>query len=368
MRGKGVRLACAMLVAILLLVRTGRAQGEITVVEVAPGASELDPDRLRIQIGAELHTQAVTPDAPSAASASGKLRIDLDHRTGTLTVTYQGGGTPVTRQIPLPADGTSARSAAVMLAGNLARDEASELATELRAARPPDVPAAVVPGPEENRAAADAHQAAQLDADRLQATLDVYARHDRRVRTIWGWSMIVAGAVGSGLDVYLERHTLSASSFVSALANPLLFFGIGRLLATTRFEDLAAFDHQGNGAVATEYAWVRAAHSEHQWRRGGGVALLALGGVAVGAASLVLADGALQVDTEARLGYAGGLVAAGGLLGGLGFHFVTTDGLVERALRSYDAGSLAVPAASSLVGPRVSLLPGGATFGFGGSF
>ncbi len=137
-------------------------EGSVIVVDVAPGASELDPHQLRTLIARELRAQAVLPSDPRAATASGVLTIDVDRANGELSVTFLGSATPVTRRVPLPADSVTARDAAVVLAGNLARDEASELAAELRKQHPPAVrspepissteaerPRALVPGNKE---------------------------------------------------------------------------------------------------------------------------------------------------------------------------------------------------------------------------
>ena len=126
--------------ASVTLARRARADDEpIIVVDVTEAASTLDPDKLRFLIAQELHAHAVTSADPRAKSARGTVTVDVDRHTGELSVSYFARATSTTRRVPLSADGASARSAAVMLAGNLARDEAGELAAELR--KPP-------PGPE----------------------------------------------------------------------------------------------------------------------------------------------------------------------------------------------------------------------------
>jgi hypothetical protein len=356
-----------MAMGLLLGSHAARAQDPltVTVVEIAPGAQELDPDKLRAQVGSELHTRAVPPDDAEAASAKGTLRIDLDHGTRTLSVTYLARSVPVTREVPLPADAASARSAAALLAGNLARDEAGELTAELRAQRPtPPPPQAAAPvSPPVDRAAA-ARRQAQLDDARMQATLDFYARADHRNRMVWGWTLLAADAIGSAATLSIERP-VSPNAVLVPFANPFFIYGMVELLTKSRFEALAAFG-------STENDWVLSAWSERRRRTGLGIVLIAAGGLALGGAVIAVADRDWQIDADTRALYGGAFSVLGVLLAGGGVYAVASDGPVESALEAYERGSGRYygtwRAAASGGGLHVAFVPGGAAASFGGSF
>ena len=130
-------LACAIFGTALTLTRQARAEDEaVFVVDVRERASDLDPDLLLALIAQELRAHVVTPADPRASAAKGT--VDVDRVRGERSATYEARVTPTTRHIPLPTDVASARRSAALLAGNLARDEASELAAELRK-QPPAV-------------------------------------------------------------------------------------------------------------------------------------------------------------------------------------------------------------------------------------
>jgi hypothetical protein len=125
--------------SVTLLVRAAHAdgwEGNVIVIDVAPTATELDPEQLRTLIARELGATAVPPGDPRAEAAGGTATINLDRTAGELSVTFLGSAAPITRRVPLPGEPASARNAAVALVGNLARDEASELAAELRKQHP----------------------------------------------------------------------------------------------------------------------------------------------------------------------------------------------------------------------------------------
>jgi hypothetical protein len=114
---------------------------DLLVVEVAPDATELDAKKLRDAIGAELGADTVAPDDARAKAATGAIAVSVDHDARQLVVTYRGGAAPL-RRIDLPSDRAGVEQEAVLLAGNLARDEAGDLVTELRKARPAAPPPA----------------------------------------------------------------------------------------------------------------------------------------------------------------------------------------------------------------------------------
>lgn len=107
-------------------------EDQVVVVDVRASAQSLDADALRRRIGAELHANAVRPDDPLASTARGTITIEADHDKREIAVRYDGVGEPMERRIPLSSDPETARESVVLMAGNLARDEATELASQLR--------------------------------------------------------------------------------------------------------------------------------------------------------------------------------------------------------------------------------------------
>ena len=104
----------------------------VVVVDVDPVARGIDAARLRRAIGDELGTDAVAPGDARASAARGTIAVSVDRAAGALVVSYREKAAPIVRRIDLPPDKEATIRAAVMLAGNLARDEASELAEMLR--------------------------------------------------------------------------------------------------------------------------------------------------------------------------------------------------------------------------------------------
>jgi hypothetical protein len=144
----------AFAVATMLAPTSARAQkppapmvAVIVVVDVPSDDGGIDPARLRAAVGAELGAEAVAPTDPRATQASGTVRVSVDRATRTRVVEYRGDAEPITRRVELPEDADATERAAVLLAGNLARDEASELAAALRKPKEaaPTTPETVVP-------------------------------------------------------------------------------------------------------------------------------------------------------------------------------------------------------------------------------
>jgi hypothetical protein len=349
------------------LSRVARADEEpVTVVDVAPSAAELDAGKLRTSIAGELHSRVVAPDDPLAASAQGTLRIELDHATAKLTVTYVARRAPITRTIPLSVESAVARSQAVLLAGNLARDEASELTSELRDRRPPvskgDTP--LPPAPSENKAPSREI----IDEQRLQATLVYYALQARRSRIALGWTLTAAGVAAGAAGFYFARtgDPGEVNSLFFGLAPALLVSGIVGLASTTSFENLAATSLRGSGPLTTSEEWVHAAQSEHSTRHGiAGLELFA-SGLTLAAGTFFLANKSLTPDAESRADIASSFYVAGLLVGVVSVYALTTDGPVETALHAYErsTGQTLVPQDALLDHLNVALGPHGASGGF----
>jgi prolyl-tRNA editing enzyme YbaK/EbsC (Cys-tRNA(Pro) deacylase) len=169
-----------------LLATATRAQSSaprsVIVVAVAPAARELDVPSLRAAIGAELQADAVGEDDARAASARGRFDVSVDRVARELVVSYSGGAEPLVRRAVLPADARAEARAVVALAGNLGRDEAGELAAELRRAAPAHEaePQRVV------RSDPEVAQASE-DLDRMGNVLSRYAGNHRVELTVLGW-------------------------------------------------------------------------------------------------------------------------------------------------------------------------------------
>jgi hypothetical protein len=125
----------ALLSASLSFSSVGRAEEPVSdVVTVDVSAAGVDPARMRDAVGRELTRSAVPPEDPRAGAE--KLTIAADPRAKTLTVSFRSSGRVVTRTVPLPVSASAIESAAVILAGNLARDQAGEILAARRRPAP----------------------------------------------------------------------------------------------------------------------------------------------------------------------------------------------------------------------------------------
>jgi hypothetical protein len=200
-------------VVLLLLARAGRASTPESsesgvVVVVAPDAIELDVARVRVAIGQELACDAVGPDDVRASSARGRIDVSIDRGARQLVVSYRGAGAEaLVRSVDLPGDAEATLRVAVLLAGNLARDEATEIVAELRkpkAAAPATVPVASAPVPSAQPPSSDAEELAR--SERLRRLLAAYAVRDRHTRLALAWSVLAVGVAVDGVALYQITH------------------------------------------------------------------------------------------------------------------------------------------------------------------
>ncbi|WP_438037201.1 hypothetical protein [Sorangium sp. So ce204] len=118
------------------------AAGVDLVVDGAPWT--LDPDAVRAAIGRELGADVTLARAATAGRSTLVLRGEPD---GRVTLSYSAAdGRRIERTIDVPEDPDRAAEAIALLAGNLVRDEAAELAAAL-GKRSPEAPAAAQPAP-----------------------------------------------------------------------------------------------------------------------------------------------------------------------------------------------------------------------------
>jgi hypothetical protein len=135
--------ACCTVLFLLFCVRP--ALGDLSspvVVEVDPGAADLDATALRAAASRDLGVRVLAPGDPGAADAVVRVAVGIDRERGELVVTRGA----VARRIALPRDPVEAQKAAVFLIGNLARDQASDVIAGLG---PPAGPPFAAPAPPE---------------------------------------------------------------------------------------------------------------------------------------------------------------------------------------------------------------------------
>jgi hypothetical protein len=349
----------------------------LVVVTVAQDATELDAAAVRAAVGQELGADAVGPDDPRAPRATGSIDVSVDRAAHQLVVSYKGRAEPITRRIDLPDDPASIERDAVLLAGNLARDEAGDLVAQLRQRPSPE--AAAPPRASEEARKEKEDKDEQEDArelDRLGQTLeaDVRATHGPREWIAWTAFGLGMGAVGAGVAIGLVGHGGDAATYfilggnVSLIAYPVLLGGNFDNLLTyyaserTRLPPALARED-------VEQAWARTARSEHRLRR-------LLGSLYTGLGSLVLA-GAVAEFVVARhqasasdVGPWAGFAVIGAANTTLGVYELVTVGPLESALRAYQASSgrpLGQGAGLDLA-PHVGAVPGGGFLSLGGRF
>ena len=108
----------------------------------ADGAGPLAPERLRAGLAAELQR----PIVADGAAATDLLTITWVAAWHELTVSYQPeGGAPVARTVTAPEGEADVAALALVLAGNVARDQTSELLAPRRPRRAAAVPVAAPP-------------------------------------------------------------------------------------------------------------------------------------------------------------------------------------------------------------------------------
>jgi hypothetical protein len=356
--------------------RAADAPRPVVVVELDDSATAVDAAKLRTAIGKDLESDAVAPDDPRARQARGTIRVALDRDAHKLAVSYLARQVPLTRTVDLPQDPGAIERAAVILAGNLARDEASELAASLRAQRPAagaaaEAPKAAEPLPPSHAEGWDQatpEPADRLEADRLQRTLDYLAEREHRTRLALAWTALAVGAAGIGAEAYLfsqptgNRWPLPVTGSISV---GFFLGGFFTFFEQTPFETLAAYKREGGPVGVTEETWARWASSEHRRRLVGGVVGLVASGAGV---ALAVWDYAGGFSSDHTTGDFIAALSAVEIL--ISAYVLTTDGPVESALHTYErsTGKVLSLDAASLGHLRLGVVPGGATAGFAARF
>lgn len=357
-----------LVLAVLLPPRAGLASppegGGVVVLAVAPDARELDAGRLRVDVGQELGAQAIDADDPRAAGARGRIDVSIDRGASQLVVSYRGSAEPIERRVDLPADSGAIAREAVLLAGNLARDEASELVAQLRRPRSAQAPAPAMSPEDQAEVARD---------DRLRRVLAGYARRDRALRLGVSWSVIAASVATAGVGLYVNARQPGSEWGMPLFWASAAFAGAGvvSLAIPSDFESMSAYydAHVPEGEPRPGYReeveqrWRRRAEDERLRRLGALAAGIGLG-LAYGAIDAFVLAKQPNADRTALVA-SGIAVAAAGI--GLGVFVGTTRTTTESRLRAYE-GEIGHPIEPSEVSLSVVPVPGGIAGGLGGSF
>lgn len=352
------------LLTFVLVTRSAAADptGAVIVVEVE-GDIE-DRDALRNAIGAELHATAVGADDPRATSARGTLTIEARGADKRVSATYRSLGAPVSRTVDLPDDPTRARNVAVLLAGNVARQEADELLGRMKAPQP----AVVAAVPQASDAA---------DLARLRAMLRDFASDHRRGRIVQGLSFLGMGALELGIGAWhlseggAYRERAGLGFVVWGTIDGL--FGVLDLAGASRYEDLTdALEKDVRAGVAPEKAlargeerWARAADEAKRARRLGGGLGAAFGalGLGLGLARPVILSESTREREDSSVAIS--MVAVGGVSLVVGITQLVIPSGIEQSWDVYQRMK-APPAFRPSVG--FTPTPGGATIGMGFTF
>jgi hypothetical protein len=349
----------------------------VTVVEVTSGAAELGAEQLRALIATELGCTVVAPGDPRAATAQGTLTVDLDREHADLSVTYLAHSTPLQRHVVLPRTVSEAQRAAVLLSGNLARDEAIGLAAELRQGHPP-APSPTARATPNQRALDDSSDASQValaqrqETARMQATLEFYARNDRNSRHATGWAALATGALGVGAGAYIASQS-KQELWLLAGVEGVVIMGVGgvSLLSPTAFEDIAEYGRKAAASPgATERVWLTAAHAEQRRRKVAGVFALTAGILSAGGGTFLLLDSRSSNSDANRYGSALIFMALGGIDVMAGVYALATEGPVESGLHAYERTSGRVLDGAHASAPKLhfGMTPSGFVAGLSGTF
>lgn len=305
----------------------------VVVVDVA--GDRLNPSHTRELVAKELSVDAVAPDDPRAAEATGRIVVTGSAKDGTLTVRYRKVDEPIERSVKLPDDPSRAESDAAYLAGNLARDEAGELTPQPRA----------IPAP----AAVDAPSSSS-DDDRRYAQLRAYvgalSTEARETSVRSGMLLATAGALLLTPGIYVTARGDIESDrgiAVTSFATGGVFIAIGLVAMIAKvdpYEPLTKVlrEQEAQGASSEEAlanvdnAWKKQVADEQSTRRASAILSFVVAGASLGVGSVLLATG-----SDVSPGTSAYLIASGGVNAILGIATLLTEGPMERAHRQWHA-------------------------------
>lgn len=360
----------ACLFFLVLLPRDALAQTTPAIYVVEVSGDRLDPARVRAAVARELSVTTIAPDDPGAAAATGTIEVTASAASRTLRVAFRKSLAPVVRSVALPEDPARAEIAAVFLAGNLARDEASELLGGLKKAPVAVPPPAAIPAAE------------LLDRDELrrlrltlQSNVDATRRRARAVMI--GSAAFSALTLAAGITLLVDDRSKGeerAGNFLVGFGAAGTGLALGTLLELSlhpRFGKTPDEDLHDKAAVIAadggspsemleriDDAWRAQAAEARTSRHHGAVLTLVLGTVAMSVGAAVELGRSRDSDDHP---YTGVLFGIGAADVGIGIYGLLAQSPFEESYATWHAARR--PAAGSL---RPSLgfapLPGGGAF------
>ena len=373
----------ACLLSFFLLPRDALAQAAPAIYVVEVSGDRLDPARVRAAVARELSVTAVAPDDPRAASATGTIEVTASAASSTLRVAFKKSRAPVVRSVALPEDPARAEVAAVFLAGNLARDEASELLGGLRkpaAAPDADPPTAPAPAAIPEAELLDREELRRLRLT-LQSNIDATKRRTRAVMI--GAAAFSAVTLPVGIALLADARSPSANgagNFLFWMGTAGLGATLGTLLETSlhpRFgktpdeqlrDKLNAIEVDGGPPADVleriDDAWRAQAAEARSSRHHGAVFALVLGTLAMGGAAAIELGKSRDSDNHSFSSF---LYVVGALDVGLGIYGLLVESPFEESYATWHAARRPAPAS---VRPSLGFapLPGGGAFSAGFTF
>jgi hypothetical protein len=311
----------------------------LPVVVVDVSGDRLDPAHTRELVEKELSVTAVTDDDPRAAQAMGRVEVAGSAKDGTLTVKYRKLDEPVERTIKLAGDRDRAESDAALLAGNLARDEASELTSSEEKEQKKSAPAPSQPLVKWNDSARDLAQ--------MKSFLAQSVEEERSSRTRSAVMHFVAAGAFLAPAVYFFAADSSGSAASSyrwqglSFSASLIGGGVGQLFGSSSLleplekkikEHEAKGDDPDTTIADVEHDWAQRAKAAGSARRSTGWLCTVLGSIGVlGGSAIAFAEGA-----DGRYPVVGvSLLAVGTLAALYGVGELASESSVETSYRMW---------------------------------
>jgi hypothetical protein len=353
--------------ALLAIPRSAAAEeaARVYVVDVRPAAARVDGAKVRARIASDLHADVVAPDDPRSASAQGVATVDVDAESHALVVTYVARSAPQTRTLPPSVNDEDAGTAVAVVVGNLARDEAGELADALRKKKTHAETTSVAPATTERE---------RTEPNVKVIIADHVERETKRARVI-GWSATGLGVAAStaGIAMAGESNLRTQSTLLVVSGAMLGGIGLGTLIMDGPYLELS---HATNNYDAASSAgiWERAAAREHSDRRFSGFLGLGIGVASLATGTIIAVDQKLSMGIDPRTSWATTFIAIGAVDTALAIFTLGTDGPLESGWKTYQAitgRTPAEPASGALrTRPRFTAFPlqGGGGAAFSGTF
>jgi hypothetical protein len=336
--------------------RAAEENQEIVVVQVDASAASLDAEKLRAALAEELGAIAVSPQDPRAVGAKGTLTIEASPGKHAMRITYVARATPTVRSVVLPDDPDAARREAVLVAGNLARDEGAELARELREKSKKTEPPSVTGN--------GAFRPSRVD---VAEVLEYYVRQEQAYKRALLISGLGVGVVSSavGFAVWSQDDKKTGNALVGFGVGAAAYAGILYALAPeSPYEALST--RARSLQLELDDAWGQATETERRERRSGAIVSFVVSGLAAGVGSWALLDDKTWGVGRVQNGI--GLLVLGAVAGISGVFLATTDGPIESGFRVFEKTTGRHPPQAARLRLDVAPVAGGALAGIGGVF